>query len=91
MEVEKVKKRAPSEESGVVVSDKMSKTIVVKLTRRVIHPKYKKYMTKSKRVMVHDDKERARVGDRVLLVETRPQSKRKRYALKKILKEAARV
>lgn len=82
------KKRKPAEEVGVVASDKMMKTIVVNLVRRVKHAKYGKYFTKTKRVKAHDEKNEAKIGDQVLLVESRPLSKDKRYALKQILRKA---
>lgn len=82
------KARGPAEEVGIVASDKMTKTIVVNLIRRVKHAKYGKYFTKTKRVKAHDEKNEAKVGDQVLIVESRPLSKEKRYALKKILRKA---
>ncbi len=85
--VKSVKRRAP-EEIGIVASNKMEKTIVVKVTRRVKHPLYKKYVTKTKRVKAHDEKNIAGVGDQVLIVETRPTSKQKRYALKQVIRKA---
>jgi len=63
--------------TGVVVSDKMDKSILVEVRRRVAHPLYKKYMTQKKRFMVHDEREECSVGDVVRIVETRPMSKRK--------------
>jgi small subunit ribosomal protein S17 len=76
------------EEIGVVVSNKMQKTIVIKLDRRIRHAKYGKFLTKSKKIKAHDEKNEAGIGDQVLVVETRPLSKEKRYALKKILRKA---
>lgn len=84
----KQQKRGPAEEIGIVASDKMQKTIVVNLIRRVKHAKYGKYFTKTKRVKAHDEKNEAKIGDQVLIVETRPLSKDKRYALKQILRKA---
>jgi len=84
----KVTKRKPAEEIGIVASDKMQKTIVVSLIRRVKHAKYGKYFTKTKRVKAHDEKNEAKIGDQVLIVESRPISKDKRYALKQILRKA---
>lgn len=86
-EAKKEKRRAP-EEWGIVASNKMEKTIVVKITRRVKHPLYKKYVTKTKRVKAHDEKNEAGIGDQVVIVETRPTSKQKRYALKQIVRKA---
>jgi small subunit ribosomal protein S17 len=74
---------------GVVTSDKMEKTIVVLVQRLVPHPMYKKYVRKNKRVKAHDEKKEGHVGDKVLLVETRPLSRDKRWRLKEILERAA--
>ncbi|QDG52645.1 30S ribosomal protein S17 [Persicimonas caeni] len=73
---------------GEVVSDKMEKTIVVAVTRQYMHPKYKKYVRKQKRYKVHDEENECRVGDRVLIEETRPLSKHKRWKLKEIIEKA---
>ena len=70
----------------VVVSDKMSKTIVVKVDRRVRDPLYKKYVTRSHRFKAHDETNQAKVGDLVSLVETRPLSRDKRWALQTIIR-----
>lgn len=79
------------EETGIVLSNKMQKTIVVGIDRRFRHGKYGKYMTKTKKIKAHDEKNEAGIGDQVLVVETRPTSKDKRYALKKILRKATGV
>jgi small subunit ribosomal protein S17 len=79
------------EEIGVVVSNKMQKTIVVKLDRRIRHAKYGKFITRSKKIKAHDEENTAAIGDQVLVVETRPLSKEKRYALKSILRKATGV
>lgn len=84
-------KRKAREEIGVVVSNKMQKTIVVKLDRRIRHAKYGKFLTKSKKIKAHDEKNTANIGDQVLVVETRPLSKDKRYALKEVLRKATGV
>lgn len=73
---------------GVVVSVKMEKTAVVRVDRRVAHPKYEKYFTVSKRYKAHDDKRRAKVGDVVEIEETRPLSKEKRWRYCRTLKAA---
>lgn len=73
---------------GVVVSDKMNRTAVVEITRRVLHPKYKKYVKRSKRYHVHDAENTCRVGDRVMIEETRPLSKLKRWRLKEVIEKA---
>jgi small subunit ribosomal protein S17 len=75
--------------TGVVVSDKMDKTVVVQVERLVKHPVYKKYVRRRKKFMVHDEENAARVGDRVLIVEVRPLSKRKRWRLRQIVERAA--
>ncbi len=66
---------------GVVTSDKMQKTVVVKVDRYVKHPKYKKYYTISKKFHAHDAEERFSVGDEVTIVETNPISKTKRFSV----------
>ena len=64
---------------GVVVSDKMQKTIVVKVDRYVKHPKYQKYYTISKKYKAHDEENKYKTGDKVEIVETRPISKDKKF------------
>ena len=64
---------------GVVVSDKMQKTVVVSVERRVMHPVYKKFIRQSKRYAAHDEDNRFKVGDAVSIRECRPLSKRKRW------------
>ncbi len=64
---------------GVVVSDKMDKTIIVRVDRRVRHPLYKKFVTRSKKFAAHDEQNRYREGDAVLIEEHRPISRRKRW------------
>lgn len=71
--------------TGEVVSDKMTKTIVVRVKRRTMHPVYKKVQTKASKFKVHDEKNEAKVGDKVLIMSTRPLSKDKRWTLVKIL------
>ncbi len=71
--------------AGVVVSNKMQKTIVVKIDRRVRHSMYGKTITITKNYKAHDEKNEAHIGDRVEIVETRPISKGKCWALKKIV------
>lgn len=73
---------------GLVVSDKMAKTIVVEVTRLEQHPAYKKYVHKTKRYYVHDEAEAADVGDLVRIVETRPLSKLKRWKLASIVRKS---
>lgn len=66
---------------GVVVSDKMDKTVVVKVDRYVKHPKYGKYYTISKKYKAHDENNVHKVGDKVMIVESRPLSKDKRFII----------
>ena len=74
------------ERLGIVVSHKPEKTIVVIIQRRYQHPKYGKILIKSKRYMAHDEKNEAKSGDLVLIEETAPLSRCKRWNLKKIIK-----
>jgi len=71
---------------GIVVSDKMDKTVVVLVTRLKKHPKYKKYFKVSKRFKAHDEKSEYKIGDEVIIQESRPLSKEKRWAVIKKLK-----
>ncbi len=73
---------------GVVVSDKMQKTVVVAIERRFPHPLYGKMMTRTKRLKVHDEENAAKTGDRVRIMETRPLSKDKRWRLVEIIERA---
>lgn len=70
---------------GTVLSDKMDKSIVVVVQRRKLHPLYKKYITLKKKVMAHDEKNAAKIGDTVQVIESRPLSKRKRWTLASIV------
>ena len=74
--------------TGVVVSDKMDKTIVVSIVRKWKHPLYKKTVQSSKKYKAHDENNEAKVGDEVLITETRPLSKEKRWRLVRIVKAA---
>ncbi len=76
---------------GEVVSDKMDKTIVVEVARRVQHPRYKKVITKYKKFYAHDENREAGVGDRVRIVESRPLSWLKRWTLAEIIEKSRRV
>lgn len=73
---------------GVVVSNKMEKTITVAVERRVAHPIYKKYFKKTTKLMAHDEKRECTVGDKVKIMETRPLSKNKRWRLVEIVEKA---
>jgi len=74
--------------SGVVFSNKMDKTVVVVVERLVKHPKYKKYLRVRKKFKAHDERNACNVGDRVEIIETRPLSREKRWAVLSILKKA---
>lgn len=73
---------------GVVVSNKMDKTITVAIERRVPHPIYKKYFTKTTKLAAHDENNECSIGDKVKLMETRPLSLRKRWRLVEIVEKA---
>lgn len=73
---------------GVVVSDKMDKTIVVAVVRKVKHPLYKKYITQTKKFKAHDELNQCGIGDKVQIAETRPLSKDKCWRLVEIIEKA---
>jgi small subunit ribosomal protein S17 len=73
---------------GSVISDKMDKTVVVSIERLKKHPLYGKYLKRRVKYVVHDEKEIAKPGDKVLIVETRPISKLKRWRVKEVLEKA---
>ena len=73
---------------GKVVSDRMDKTIVVQIDERVMHPVYKKYVRKRVKYKAHDEQNTCGIGDRVLLMETRPLSASKRWRVVEILEKA---
>jgi small subunit ribosomal protein S17 len=74
--------------TGIVVSDKMEKTVVVAIERRVAHPVYGKMITRTKRLKAHDEENSAKTGDTVRIVETRPLSKDKRWRVVEIVGRA---
>jgi small subunit ribosomal protein S17 len=76
------------ERVGIVTSDKMDKSITVVVERRVMHPKYGKFVKLSSKFMAHDEKEEANVGDTVRIMETRPVSKSKRWRLVEVVERA---
>lgn len=76
------------ERNGIVMSNKMTKTIVVKVERKLRHPMYGKFLTKSKTFMAHDENNDCTIGDKVRIMETRPLSKNKRWRLVEILEKA---
>jgi small subunit ribosomal protein S17 len=77
--------------TGTVVSNRMQKTIVVRVDRRTTHPKYHKVMTRAKPYYAHDEHNEAKIGDTVEIMETRPLSKLKRWRLVAVVKQAARA
>ena len=74
--------------TGKVVSDKMIKTVVVEITRRKLHPLYKKYITRTKKIKAHSEKNQCRVGDIIRVIESRPLSKEKRWRFLEIVEKA---
>ncbi|MGH7386536.1 MAG: 30S ribosomal protein S17 [Candidatus Rokuibacteriota bacterium] len=74
---------------GVVVSDKMTKTRVVLIERVFRHPRYERVIRRSKRLKAHDEQNASKVGDRVLIEETRPLSKEKRWRIRQVLASAS--
>src|SRR6476620_9944315 len=79
------------ERVGEVISNKMAKTIIVRVERRFAHPKFKKVVTGYKKFYAHDEKSEAKVGDRVRIEETRPLSKMKRWRLVEVVQRTSGV
>lgn len=79
------------EKIGVVVSDKMMKTIVVKVENRYPHPIYSKTLTKTKKYLVHDTNEQCKLGDQVLIQQCRPLSRRKHWVLVQIISKSSLI
>jgi len=73
---------------GIVSSNKMDRTVVIEVVERVRHPKYNKFVMRTKKLYAHDEANDANVGDRVRVVETRPLSKMKRWRVIEILERA---
>jgi small subunit ribosomal protein S17 len=88
---EENKKPNKQEKVGEVVSDKMNKTIVVQVSRRVAHPLYKRIVTKHKKFYAHDEQGQAKIGDVVRIVECRPMSRLKRWQLQEVVRKAVVV
>ena len=84
MEVRNLRKQ----KTGVVVSNKMDKTIAVQVERRLMHPIYGKFVKRSKKFFAHDEENTCNIGDKVRIMETRPLSKKKRWRLVEILERA---
>ncbi|WP_008312951.1 30S ribosomal protein S17 [Leptolyngbya sp. PCC 6406] len=82
---------AVKERIGLVVSDKMQKTVVVAVENRVPHPKYGKIVVQTKRYKAHDEENSCQVGDRVRIRETRPLSRTKRWVIADVLDRASQV
>jgi small subunit ribosomal protein S17 len=80
-----------SEKVGVVVSNKMQKSIVVSVEWQVRDQMYGKTMRRTSKFMVHDEQQTAGIGDQVAIIETRPMSRRKRWALVRVVRKAAEV
>ena len=80
-----------AEKQGVVVSDKMQKSVIVATERRVQHDVYGKMQKRTSRFVAHDENNEAKVGDTVVITESRPLSKRKRWALVRIVSRASQV
>ena len=76
------------ERIGIVLSDKMQKTIVVQIRRKALHPNYGKVIEMANKFKVHDEKNEAKIGDKVVIAETKPISARKRFTLVSIVERA---
>ena len=85
---EQSKRKTQKTREGVVVSDKMNKTVVVAITRLVKHRAYGKYIRRTSKCIAHDEKNECKLGDEVRVVETRPMSRTKRWKLESVLKRA---
>ncbi|MCC6277522.1 MAG: 30S ribosomal protein S17 [Oligoflexia bacterium] len=84
-----VKRSVRKEKVGIVLSNKMDKTITVSVERRVMHAKYKKFMLRTSKFYAHDEKGEAKTGDKVMIFEVKPISKLKRWKLGQVLEKAA--
>jgi small subunit ribosomal protein S17 len=78
----------PKQMQGIVASDKMDKTVVVQVVTQMKHPQYGKYVQRTKKYYAHDEKNDAKIGDTVLITETRPLSKLKRYRVTNVVARA---
>ncbi len=85
--MEEVKRNLRKERIGLVVSNKMNKSIVVAVLRKMKHPKYGKFVLKTSKFMAHDEKQECSIGDRVRIMETRPLSKNKCWRLVEIIEK----
>lgn len=82
------RKREGASKVGVVVSDKMDKSVVIRVDRTMLHHEYGRYVRRSKKFMAHDETNACKVGDVVEIVESRPLSARKRWRVRKVLRSA---
>jgi len=82
---------AKAEVTGVVISDKMQKTVTVAVERQVRHEVYGKTQRRTSTFLAHDENEDAKVGDRVAIVETRPMSRRKRWVVTRVVEKAKAI
>jgi small subunit ribosomal protein S17 len=81
------RKKARLTHEGIVIKDKMQKTVIVEITRLVQHPRFKKIVRNKVRYAVHDEDEKAKLGDKVRIMQTRPLSKTKRWRLVEVLSQ----
>lgn len=79
------------EKIGIIVSNKMDKTVVIKVESRYSHPLYSKTMIKTRKYLAHDEVNQCNIGDHVLVQECRPRSKRKRWLVTKILSKSSLI
>lgn len=79
------------EKVGIVISNKMQKTVVVKVESRYSHPIYSKTMIKTKKYLAHDEMSQCHIGDKVLVTECRPLSKKKRWSITKIISRSSLI
>ena len=86
--MESLTRNLRKQRTGQVVSNKMDKTITVKVERRLIHPLYGKFVKRSKKFFAHDEENTCKIGDLVRIMETRPLSKNKRWRLVEIIEKA---
>jgi len=84
-----VSRRRRQEKLGIVIRDKMTKTVVVEVRRLVMDPLYHKYLRRRSRFMAHDPKDECKVGDRVRIEECRPLSRHKRWVVKEVVERAS--
>lgn len=83
-----IERKTRKQRTGVVVSNKMHKSITVLVERKLKHPLYGKFVKMSKKFMAHDENNESNIGDKVLIMETRPLSKNKRWRLVQIIEKA---